>query len=126
MRNYECKWKCNKYDTYPEYHTSLDDMTLVTPAGLVGGLQAFQRALQSIEANRTFRAQVLGEPNLGSRGLYPTLSTKESFYIVFNLINVFAYSDGQKDLLEIADLLDRPVWELAKAAHDLEAHDLIV
>ena len=18
MRNYECKWKCNKYDTYPE------------------------------------------------------------------------------------------------------------
>lgn len=115
----------SKYDTYPEYHTSLDDMTLVTPAGLLGGLQAFQRALQVIEANRTFRAQILGEPNLGSRGLYPTLSTKDSFNIVFGLINVFAYSDGRRDLLEIADLLKLPVWELAKIARDLAAHDLI-
>lgn len=115
----------SKYDTYPEYHTSLDDMTLVTPAGLLGGLQAFQRALQVIEANRTFRAQILGEPNLGSRGLYPTLSTKDSFNIVFGLINVFAYSDGRRDLLEIADLLNLPVWELAKIARDLAAHDLI-
>jgi aminopeptidase-like protein len=115
----------SKYDTYPEYHTSLDDMTLVTPTGLLGGLQAFQRALQAVEANRTFRAQVQGEPNLGSRGLYPTLSTKESFGIVFGLVNVFAYSDGERDLLDIAGLLGRPIWELAKAARDLEAHGLI-
>lgn len=115
----------SKYDTYPEYHTSLDDMTLVTSAGLLGGLQAFQRAIQSIEANQTFVAQVLGEPNLGSRGLYPTISTKDTFQIVFGLINLFAYSDGTRDLLDIADLLRMPVWELARAAKDLQSHGLI-
>lgn len=115
----------SKYDTYPEYHTSLDDMTLVTPTGLLGGLQAFQRAIQAIEANQTYVAQVLGEPNLGSRGLYPTISTKDTFKIVFGLVNLFAYSDGERDLLSIAELLDLPIWELAKAANDLQTHGLI-
>lgn len=115
----------SKYDTYPEYHTSLDDMTFVTPAGLTGGLQAFQRSLQAVEANRTFRAQILGEPNLGSRGLYPTLSTKETFSAVFGMINTFAYSDGSRDLIDIADLINQPIWELAKAARDLEVNNLI-
>lgn len=115
----------SKYNTYPEYHTSLDDMTLVTPAGLLGGLQAFQRAIQGIEANVTYVAQVLGEPNLGSRGLYPTTSTKDTFEIVFGLINVFAYADGKRDLLDIAALLNMPIWELAKAANDLQTHGLI-
>lgn len=115
----------SKYDTYPEYHTSLDDMNLVTPTGLCGGLQSFQRAIQAIEANRRYLAQVLGEPNLGSRGLYPTISSKDTFKIVFGLVNVFAYSDGKRDLLEIADLLDMPIWELAAAARDLETHGLI-
>ncbi len=115
----------SKYNTYPEYHTSLDDMTLVTPAGLLGGLQAFQRAIQGIEANATYTAQVLGEPNLGSRGLYPTTSTRDTFQIVFGLINVFGYADGKRDLLDVADLLDMPIWELAKAARDLQSHGLI-
>jgi aminopeptidase-like protein len=115
----------SKYDTYPEYHTSLDDMTLVTPAGLLGGLHSFQKTIQAIEANETYAAKILGEPNLGSRGLYPTISTKDTFRIVFGLINLFAYSDGKRDLLEIAELLDMPIWELAKAARDLESHGLI-
>ena len=115
----------SKYNTYPEYHTSLDDMTLVTPTGLLGGLQSFQRAIQSIEANYKYKALVLCQPNLGSRGLYPTLSTRDTFKKVFALINVFAYADGERDLLAIADLLELPVWELAKAALDLQKHDLI-
>ena len=115
----------SKYNTYPEYHTSLDDMTLVTPAGLLGGLQMFQRAIQSLEANHTYKATVLCQPNLGSRGLYPTLSTKDTFKKVFGLVNIFAYADGEHDLLAVADLLDLPIWELASAARDLQKHGLI-
>lgn len=115
----------SKYNTYPEYHTSLDDMTFATPTGLLGGLQSFQRAIQSIEANHKYKALILCQPNLGSRGLYPTLSTHDTFNKVFGLINVFAYADGERDLLAIADLLELPVWELAKAALDLQKHDLI-
>ena len=115
----------SKYNTYPEYHTSLDDMTLVTPVGLLGGLQMFQRAIQSLEANHTYKATVLCQPNLGSRGLYPTLSTKDTFKKVFGLVNIFAYADGEHDLLAVADLLDLPIWELASAARDLQKHGLI-
>jgi aminopeptidase-like protein len=115
----------SKYGTYPEYHTSLDDMTLVTPGGLLGGLNSFQRAIQSIEANHLYLAQVKGEPNLGSRGLYPTISTTDTHNIVLGLINVFSYSDGLHDLLAIAELLDMPIWELAKAANSLNSHGLI-
>ena len=115
----------SKYNTYPEYHTSLDDMTLVTPTGLLGGLQLFQRAIQSLEANYTYKATVLCQPNLGSRGLYPTLSTKDTFKKVFGLVNIFAYADGKHDLLAVADLLDLPIWELAATARDLQKHGLI-
>jgi aminopeptidase-like protein len=115
----------SKYDTFPEYHTSLDDLDLITPNGLLGALHAFQRAIQAVEADRKYRATVLGEPNLGSRGLYPTVSNKDTFGIVFNLINVFAYSDGDHDLLDIADLLGAPIWELAQAAEDLREHGLL-
>jgi aminopeptidase-like protein len=118
----------SKYGTYPEYHTSLDNMRLVSPSGLLGGLQAFQKAIQVIEANDTYITKILGEPNLGSRGLYPTISTKD-FYdnsIVLQLMsNMLAYSDGKLDMLEIAELLEVPIWDLAKVARTLVTHGLI-
>lgn len=118
----------SKYGTYPEYHTSLDNMRLVSPSGLLGGLQAFQKAIQVIEANDTYITKILGEPNLSSRGLYPTISTKD-FYdnsIVLQLmLNMLAYSDGKRDMLEIAELLEVPIWDLAKVARTLVTHGLI-
>jgi aminopeptidase-like protein len=114
-----------KYGEYPEYHTSLDDLSLISPAGLSGGIVAIAKAILAIEMNGRYRATVLGEPQLGRRGLYPTLSTRGAGLMVRRLMDVLAYSDGKHDLLAIADLLGVPVWELSEVAKQLLAHELL-
>ena len=91
------------YGEYPEYHTSLDNLEVVSPAGLNGGLTMLQNAVRILETNFLWRINTLCEPQLGKRGLYPNTSTKSSGAEVRNLINVISFLDGNLDLLEIAE-----------------------
>jgi aminopeptidase-like protein len=93
----------SKYGTYPEYHTSLDDLNLISPQGLAGAFGALQRCIRLIEANATYRTTCLGEPQLGRRGLYPTLSQRGSGLEVKAMMNILAYADGERDLISLAD-----------------------
>lgn len=93
----------SKYGTYPEYHTSLDDLTLISPQGLAGAFGALQRCISLIEANSIYRTTCLGEPQLGRRGLYPTLSQLGGASGVRTMMNILAYADGQRDLVAIAE-----------------------
>jgi aminopeptidase-like protein len=115
----------SKYGTYSEYHTSLDDFTLVTPSGLAGGLHAAVRAVEAIESNWIWRSTTLGEPQLGRRGLYPTMATDDSAADWRKMWNFMAYADGTRDLISIADKIGEPIWQLAPIAATLESHDLI-
>jgi len=115
----------SKYAVYPEYHTSLDDFSLVTPQGLEGGLAMMQAAIRALEANHTYRATVPGEPQLGKRGLYPTLSTRESGIQVRAMMNLLAYADGTLDLLAIADLIGTDILRCAEIAETLATHGLL-
>jgi aminopeptidase-like protein len=114
-----------KYGEFPEYHTSLDNLEFISPAGLLGGYEVLRHCLMCIEDNETFQVNVLCEPQLGKRGLYPTLSTKESKQIVKNMMNLIAYCDSGHDLLEIADLIGVPMWELKQIVNALKEHDLL-
>lgn len=115
----------SKYAVYPEYHTSLDDFSLVTAKGLEGGLSMMQAAIRALEANHVYRATVPGEPQLGKRGLYPTLSTRESGLRVRTMMNLLAYADGQHDLLEIAEIIGADILHCAEIAETLVAHELL-
>lgn len=115
----------SKHGEYPEYHTSLDDLSLVTPKGLEGGLSIMQAAVRALEANRTYRATVVGEPQLGKRGLYPNLSTSESGLQVRSRMNFLAYVDGDHDLLEIAEMIGEDVLVCAEIADELLSHGLV-
>jgi aminopeptidase-like protein len=117
----------SKYRTYPEYHTSLDDLKFVTASGLEGGYWALRRSIEAIEYDVVPRATVLGEPQLGKRGLYPTLRrTKESLSpATRTMMNLLSYCDGDRSLLEIADLIGEPVWELRELVEQLLSHDLL-
>ena len=93
----------SKYGTYPEYHTSLDNLDLISPQGLAGAFEALQKCLMLLEANHTYRATNPCEPQLGKRALYPTLSARMSASGVQTMMNILAYADGQHDLIDLAN-----------------------
>jgi aminopeptidase-like protein len=94
----------SKYGTYPEYHTSLDNLSLISPPGLEGAFVALQRCISLIEANATYRATCLGEPQLGKRGLYPSFSGPYgNGWEVHTMMNILAYADGNRDLVGLAE-----------------------
>lgn len=102
----------SKYATYPEYHTSLDNLSLVTPSGLGGTLEVLKKCLRALEANDYYRTTTVCEPQLGKRGLYPTLSTKTSGQQIRTMMNVLAYADGVTDLIDLCDRIRSPMTEV--------------
>jgi len=109
----------SKYGTYPEYHTSLDDLSFISPRGLAGAYGALRRCLEVLEANAIYRAVAPCEPQLGKRGLYPTLSTKESGEQVRTMMDLLAYADGEADLVSIAERIGADALECARIAERL-------
>jgi aminopeptidase-like protein len=115
----------SRYGSYPEYHSSLDDLSVVTPTGLQGGFEASARCLQVIEVNHCWRGTVLGEPQLGKRGLYPSLSTRESGKQVRNIKNLLAYADGTRDFIDLCQVAAVPWREAANILTTLAAAGLV-
>jgi aminopeptidase-like protein len=102
----------SKYRTYPEYHTSLDNLDFVTPAGLQGGYMMLRHCIELLERNKVYRATCLCEPQLGRRGLYPTIGTGDSLPQVCEMMNVLAYADGSHDLIDISNIIRVPARRL--------------
>lgn len=109
----------SKYATYPEYHTSLDNMDLVTPTGLEQAFLAHQRIIEVIEADCTPRSLVLCEPKMSDRGLRPTTGKVGSAHSSRDMMNLIAYADGSRSLLEIAEVINVPAWVLRQTADKL-------
>ena len=114
-----------KYGMYPEYHTSLDNLELISPEGLYGGYEVMQRCIECIEKNEFLTATVLCEPQLGKRGLYPTLSKKGNAGNTREMLNLLAYCDGTNDIIDLAELIGKPVWELYELINTLKDHKLL-
>lgn len=115
-----------KYGRYPEYHTSLDNLSLVSPDGLYGAYDIYRDCIRVLEANAIYNMNVVMEPELGKRGLYPTVSKKDGYpdYIK-HIRNFIAYADGTNDLINISNIIGAPVDVLLRIVDDLMAEGLL-
>lgn len=115
----------SKYGEFPEYHTSMDDLSLVTEKGLEGALDVYKQMIVAIEYNALYRIKCLCEPQLGKRGLYPTVSQKGSYYSIKSMVDFIAYADGRHDLLEISGIIGVAVKELIPVIEKLLQNGLL-
>ena len=114
-----------KYGAYPQYHTHLDDLTVVTPSGLQGGLDLVRDCITELETSTYYEATVIGEPQLGKRGLYHSVHARTVSDIILLRTHILAYSDGQHSLQDIADMTGAPLDDVATLATELAEHALL-
>jgi aminopeptidase-like protein len=111
---------------YAEYHTSADDLGLITPAALQDSLAACQRIIEVIEHNQRFRnRKPRGEPHLGVRGLYGSLGGGGPGEHEHAMLWVLNQSDGTQSLLDIAHRSGLPFALVLEAARRLEKAQLL-
>lgn len=115
----------SKFGEYPEYHTSADDLSLVSPEGLQGAYDVMTQVIDALEMNQRYQVQVLCEPQLGKRGLYPTTSQKGSYDKVKAMVDFIAYANGKTDLIDISNKILVPIGELIRVVKKLKVNNVI-
>jgi aminopeptidase-like protein len=101
----------SKYGTYPQYHTSLDNLDFISPEGLQISYDVHVSCFEVLERKNQYRAKYKGEPQLGKRGLYNQVSTLEknqTLTSALTLLDFLAYADGTNDLSDISKLINVP------------------
>jgi aminopeptidase-like protein len=112
---------------YPQYHSSADDLSLVTPRALGESVGQLLALVQVLEENERFvNLAPKGEPQLGRRGLYRQMGgNKDAGRSEMAMLWVLNYSDGEHDLLDIAERSKLPFREVSAAALTLQDSGLI-
>lgn len=114
-----------KYGEYPEYHTSADDFSVVNEKGLQGSIEVMASIIRAMELGLYPKVRVLGEPQLGTRGLYPNLSKKGVYSEVRVRMDILAYADGHHSLFDLAIKLAVPLEKILEEVELLAEAELL-
>jgi aminopeptidase-like protein len=115
------------HGTFPEYHTSADNMNFVHPDQLGKALQVCLKIFSILEDNRKFVNLVPKcEPQLGRRGLYRMIGGQnDAGMSEMAMLWVLNQSDGETSLLDIAKRSGLNFSTVCKAARILEQNQLL-
>ncbi len=110
-----------KYGKFPEYHTSLDNFDLVTNRGLSGSINIIRKIIKNLvnyneemfkketilrkKISKNPRTNIICEPFLTKRKMYPTLSRTVWNQNIRNYLNFIQYADGFNSLDEISKII---------------------
>ena len=104
--------------TFPEYHTSADNLDFVKPDALEESYRVIVEILDLLEKNVAYvRVDGRGEPQLGRRGLYRMISgQKDHASTQMALLWLLNLADGHHSLLDMAERSGLTFEKLAAAA----------
>ncbi len=109
------------YKAYEEYHTSADNKDFISFEAMEKSIEKYLEIINLIEKNTKYINQYpLCEPQLGKRGLYPTLgSQKEKSEFVNAMRWILNFSDGNHDLISISQKSKIPLRKLYPVVEEL-------
>lgn len=114
------------WGTFPQYHTSADNLDFIRPEHLARSLGLVSEILDVLEGDVRYRnLSPFCEPQLGKRGLYDTTSGKQSQAYRIGLLWVLNLSDGAHSLLDIAERSGLPFSAISEAAERLRVAGLL-
>ena len=115
--------------TFPEYHTSADNLDFLSPEALADSLRRTLRIFSMAEQDYTpLNLQPFGEPQLGRRGLYRAVGGEHpdgATHDQLTLLWVLNQADGTRTLLDIAERSGKPFGAVVSAARALTAAGLL-
>ncbi len=111
---------------YDEYHSSADDLSLVTAEAMTGSLQLLAAMIATIDSNRHWlNLSPKGEPRLGKRGLYGDVGGTGPGAFEHALLWLLSLGDGRHDLIDVAMRSGLPIELLDRGAQALSAAGLL-
>jgi aminopeptidase-like protein len=118
----------SQFATYPEYHTSADNLNFIKAEHLATSLGWITQALDILERDRLMiNLYPKGEPQLGKRGLYAAIGNNTSAWTQnMAMLWTLNLSDGTHSLLDISERANLPFATIASAAALLELNGLLV
>src|SRR5690606_1846453 len=115
-----------RHGTFPEYHTSADDLSFVSIDQLERSYEVLADVLTIVDRSRTMvNLEPYAEPQLGSRGLYRSLGGTGIPDAQLAMLWVLNQADGSTDLLAVAERSGLPFAAVADVADVLEEHGLL-
>jgi aminopeptidase-like protein len=117
----------SKFGSIPEYHTSADNLSFISPKHLAESYRMIVETLDIIENDAVYRnLQPKCEPQLGKRGLYGAVGgDKNSATANMAMLWILNLSDGEHSLLDIAERADLPFKIVRQTAEALRGHTLL-
>ncbi len=117
----------SQFASFPEYHTSGDNLDFIRPEHLEASLRLVAEAIQVLEYDSRFvNTAPHGEPQLGSRGLYATIGgDKDAYAKNMAMLWLLNQSDGGHSLLDIAERSEIPFATIAETAELLREAELL-
>ena len=119
----------SKYNKYKEYHTSLDNLDIISQKNLEDSLNKLKIIIDCLELDLFPKSKILCEPFLSKRNLYPKIShydfKKKASESMDLRKDILSYANGKRNIFEISEIINQDILDVYNECKILKTNRLI-